>query len=109
MKAELRRMIYETGCEAEIARAIKRFEGWRLSDEAARHRVMQTLREGSSRHFSSDWIPIVVRFVAYHGGADLVSPLISEAMYEGRREADELERQGPKRAPKRDRQGRASA
>lgn len=99
----VRRMLYETGVELEAAQAVKRFEGWTLSDEAARHRLMQTLGESSPRHFSAEWLPIVIRIAVFHGGDDLVASILDEARYAGRRARDreeplELERRGPVRA-----------
>lgn len=90
------------------ARAIKRFEGWKLSDGQALKRIRQCIRGDANRGVKLTWLPIIVRVCTYYGSPELITGMIDEVRrdteYEMRSEARQMRTVRPS-----DQQGRRIA
>lgn len=87
-------MISETETGLLCAQAVRRYQEsigkpWSCTDDEARKRLMQCINGTAGRHFEIDWYPIVLRVVVFHGGEDLVEPILAEERYRGRRERED--------------------
>ena len=76
-----------------LARAVRRLEGWRVSDTEARNRTRQALRGTAGRHFCVDWVPVFAGLCVDFDEQEPVTGLIDEARrdreYELRRERED--------------------
>lgn len=75
------------------ARAIKRYEGWKITDGEAYKRMIQTLRGSADRHFEIDWYPIVIRMAVHFEVPELVVALFDEV----RRDAEHEKKTAPRK------------
>jgi hypothetical protein len=91
LRALLRRMIVDADCEQEVANAVAKHCGWIMGEAENRRRLMQCLRGHANRHFEADWLPIVLRIVVAHGGADLITGQLHQAVSDGAREREARE------------------
>lgn len=82
------------GMALQLARAIKRLEGWRCSDTEARKRLRQCLHGTAGRHFCVDWLEIFAATCVDHGATEPVTGTLDTARrdreYELRQEARQM-------------------
>ena len=82
------------------ARAIKKYEGWRMSDAESLKRLRQCLRLSANRGVKVDWLPIIVRLCVHFDAPELVTGLIDEARRDAEYELRREQRESPMRSVK---------